>query len=81
MTSSKKLITPGTEVTVCFKYPEAMGHWPAIWMLPRGLLKAQKHGLMTVRMILLNICIIMVPQILNQLFILVHQIILIIFGI
>ena len=42
MTSSKKLITPGTEVTVCFKYPEAMGHWPAIWMLPEGFIEGSK---------------------------------------
>ena len=80
MTSSKKLISPGTEVTVCFKYPEAMGHWPAIWMLLRALLKVKtwpddgendlaehmyNHGAADT----------------NQLFILVHQIILIIFGI
>jgi hypothetical protein len=42
MTSSKKLISPGTEVTVCFKYPDAMGHWPAIWMLPQGFVEGSK---------------------------------------
>ena len=42
MTSSKKVISPGTEVTVCFKHPEGMGHWPAIWMLPQGFIEGQK---------------------------------------
>ena len=42
MTSNKKVISPGTEITVCFKYPEAMGHWPAIWMLPQGFIEGTK---------------------------------------
>ena len=42
MTSSKKVISPGSEVTVCFKHPEGMGHWPAIWMLPQGFVEGQK---------------------------------------
>ena len=43
MTSGKKIISPGTEVTVCFKHPEGMGHWPAIWMLPEGFVEGQKR--------------------------------------
>ena len=42
MTSGKKVISPGTEITVCFKHPEGMGHWPAIWMLPQGFVEGQK---------------------------------------
>ena len=43
MTSSKKVISPGSEVTVCFKHPDGMGHWPAIWMLPQGFVEGQKQ--------------------------------------
>lgn len=43
MTSNKKIITPGTEVTVCFKVPEGSGHWPAIWMLPQGFVEGLKR--------------------------------------
>ena len=43
MTSSKKIISPGSEVTVCFKHPDGMGHWPAIWMLPQGFIEGQKQ--------------------------------------
>ena len=42
MTSGKKIISPGTEITVCFKHPEGMGHWPAIWMLPQGFIEGDK---------------------------------------
>ena len=42
MTSGKKVISTGSEVTVCFKHPEGMGHWPAIWMLPQGFVEGQK---------------------------------------
>ena len=42
MTSSKKIISPGTEVTVCFRHPEGSGHWPAFWMLPQGFIEGQK---------------------------------------
>ena len=42
MTSGKKVMSPGTEITVCFKHPEGMGHWPAIWMLPQGFVEGQK---------------------------------------
>ena len=41
--SSKKVISPGSEVTVCFKHPDGMGHWPAIWMLPQGFVEGQKQ--------------------------------------
>ena len=43
MTTGKKIISPGTEVTVCFKHPEGMGHWPAIWMMPEGFVEGQKR--------------------------------------
>ena len=42
MTSSKKIISPGSEVTVCFKHPHGSGHWPAIWLLPQGFVEGQK---------------------------------------
>jgi beta-glucanase (GH16 family) len=42
MTSSKKIISPGSEVTVCFKHPDGSGHWPAIWLLPQGFVEGQK---------------------------------------
>jgi hypothetical protein len=43
ITSGKKVISPGSEITVCFKYPEAnVGHWPAIWMLPQGFIEYEK---------------------------------------
>ena len=56
MTSGKKVMSPGTEITVCFKHPEGMGHWPAIWMLPQGFVEGQKNGSKMVKMILLNTC-------------------------
>ena len=43
MTSNKKIISPGTEVTVCFRIPEGSGHWPAIWMLPQGFVEGIKR--------------------------------------
>jgi|ETNmetMinimDraft_22_1059887.scaffolds.fasta_scaffold13097_2 hypothetical protein len=43
MTSSKKVISPGSEITVCFKHPDGMGHWPAIWMLPQGFVEGEKQ--------------------------------------
>ena len=36
MSSSKKNITPNSEVTICFKIPDGSGHWPAFWFLPQG---------------------------------------------
>ena len=42
MTSGKKSISPGSQVTVCFKHPDGMGHWPAIWMLPEGFIEGIK---------------------------------------
>ena len=42
MTSGKKIVSPGTVITVCFRHPEGMGHWPAIWMLPQGFVEGQK---------------------------------------
>ena len=43
MTSDKKVISPGSEITVCFKHPDGAGHWPAIWMLPQGFVEGQKQ--------------------------------------
>jgi hypothetical protein len=43
MTSSKKIVAPGSEITVCFKHPDGAGHWPAIWMLPQGFVEGQKQ--------------------------------------
>jgi len=42
ITSDKKIINPGSEVTVCFKVPEGSGHWPAFWMLPQGFMDDEK---------------------------------------
>lgn len=42
ITSSKKTIGPGNEITVCFKVPDGTGHWPAIWMLPQGFIEGNK---------------------------------------
>ena len=39
MTSSKKIFSPGIELTVCFKLPQGNGHWPAIWMMPQGFIE------------------------------------------
>ena len=35
ITRDKFTVTPGNEVTVCFKVPEGSGHWPAFWMMPQ----------------------------------------------
>ena len=43
MTSGKKVISPGSQITVCFKNPDGMGHWPAVWMLPQGFVEGQKR--------------------------------------
>ena len=43
MTSGKKVISPGSEITVCFKNPDGMGHWPAVWMLSQGFVEGQKR--------------------------------------
>ena len=46
MTSGKKIISPGTEVTVCFKHPEGMGHWPGdVHQKNSGLKNGQAHQL------------------------------------
>ena len=42
MTSNKVTISPGSEVTVCFKHPDGTGFWPAIWMLPEGFIEGNK---------------------------------------
>ena len=36
ITRDKFTVTPGNEVTVCFKVPEGSGHWPAFWMMPQS---------------------------------------------
>ena len=43
VTSDKKTIDPGSEVTVCFKVPEGSGHWPAFWMMPQGFENDEKY--------------------------------------
>ena len=36
ITRDKFSVSPGNEVTVCFKVPEGSGHWPAFWMMPQA---------------------------------------------
>ena len=43
ITSNKLTISPGSEVTVCFKHPDGTGFWPAIWMLPEGFIEGEKN--------------------------------------
>ena len=43
MTSKKISISPGSEITVCFKHPNGTGFWPAIWMLPEGFIEGEKN--------------------------------------
>ena len=43
VTSNKVTISPGSEVTVCFKHPNGTGFWPAIWMLPEGFIEGDKN--------------------------------------
>lgn len=42
VTSDKFTVSPGSEVTVCFKVPEGSGHWPAFWMMPQGFENDEK---------------------------------------
>tara|TARA_B100001059_G_scaffold140128_1_gene140268 strand:- start:134 stop:1411 length:1278 start_codon:yes stop_codon:yes gene_type:complete len=42
VTSTNKIVTPGNEITVCFKVPDGTGHWPAVWMLPQGFIEGTK---------------------------------------
>ena len=42
ITSSKKLFTQPSELTVCFKVPEGSGHWPAVWLLHEGNIEGTK---------------------------------------
>ena len=42
VTSTNKVISPGNEITVCFRVPDGTGHWPALWMLPQGFIEGTK---------------------------------------
>ena len=42
VTSTNKVISPGNEITVCFRVPDGTGHWPAVWMLPQGFIEGTK---------------------------------------
>ena len=42
ITSTNKVISPGSEITVCFRVPDGTGHWPAVWMLPQGFIEGTK---------------------------------------
>ena len=42
ITSTNKVISPGNEITVCFRVPDGTGHWPAVWMLPQGFIEGTK---------------------------------------
>ena len=42
VTSTNKVISPGNEITVCFRVPDGTGHWPAAWMLPQGFIEGTK---------------------------------------
>tara|TARA_B100001113_G_scaffold49442_1_gene35791 strand:+ start:195 stop:1472 length:1278 start_codon:yes stop_codon:yes gene_type:complete len=42
VTSTNKVISPGNEITICFRVPDGTGHWPALWMLPQGFIEGTK---------------------------------------
>ena len=56
MTKNKLNVSPGSEVTVCFKVPEGSGHWPAFWMMPQSFDNNDTSWLEMVRWILWSIC-------------------------
>ncbi|MDA9957768.1 glycoside hydrolase family 16 protein [Gammaproteobacteria bacterium] len=42
ITSSKKIFEKPSRITICFKVPDGTGHWPAVWMLPKGFIEGTK---------------------------------------
>ena len=42
ITSSKKIFEKPSRITICFKVPDGTGHWPALWMLPKGFIEGTK---------------------------------------
>ena len=42
VTPSKKIFEHSSRTTVCFKVPDGVGFWPAIWFLPQGFIEFNK---------------------------------------